>query len=452
MYFKTITIVAIAIIGAFLYLHMQNDGTVEFALSETHIYSVPVTIVLFVGFTAGMVLTILNSLFLDAVKGVKGFRTRREMRRLAEAQENYRKGMESLNAGDFRTARHHLARAVNTRPDEASMVIALSETYVREGGPREALRVLEEGVLKSPGSAGLHLAIAASSEEAGDLFRASRALEDVLRLDPGNPHALKRLRDIKIKEGNWSEAAELEKKVLEGTRDDSGKKREKKLIAGILFEAASRLSDEGRLDAAAAKLKEMSRFNGPFKAADILSADIQFRQGRVTESLMALEEALGRYSDACPVLLKMEEIFIKKSAPEKAIDRYRKEVYTRPADIRVKQLLARLYLRLEMTDDALDELTRVYNESEDDPYTRVLLAEAYLRTGDIEKAAGLFEKSLGLSRDLPPPFVCATCAEPAPEWKGRCPVCGEWNTLEMNTSAAACETEPGTAGKAGEIT
>lgn len=27
-------------------------------------------------------------------------------------------------------------------------------------------------------------------------------------------------------------------------------------------------------------------------------------------------------------------------------------------------------------------------------------------------------------------FVCASCGAEAPRWMGRCPVCGEWNTMQ----------------------
>nr|HPO47165.1 DNA repair protein RadA [Spirochaetota bacterium] len=29
----------------------------------------------------------------------------------------------------------------------------------------------------------------------------------------------------------------------------------------------------------------------------------------------------------------------------------------------------------------------------------------------------------------PSPFVCSACGAPTHKWAGRCPACGEWNTI-----------------------
>ena len=29
-------------------------------------------------------------------------------------------------------------------------------------------------------------------------------------------------------------------------------------------------------------------------------------------------------------------------------------------------------------------------------------------------------------------YRCASCGESAMEWSGRCPACGDWNTVEVN--------------------
>ena len=34
-------------------------------------------------------------------------------------------------------------------------------------------------------------------------------------------------------------------------------------------------------------------------------------------------------------------------------------------------------------------------------------------------------------------FACTSCGHESPKWHGRCPGCGEWNTLAEETRAAA---------------
>ncbi|MFQ5464460.1 MAG: tetratricopeptide repeat protein [Thermodesulfobacteriota bacterium] len=437
MYFKFIILLAILILAGFFYLHTQNPGTVDFVISGAHSYAVPLAVVLFVGFVFGVVLTLLNSLVVDAVRGLRGLKSRRQMRQLAEAQENYAKGAEALASGEIKSARHFLAKAVAARPDDAGPVMALSETYAREGLLKEALDVLEEGALKVPGSAGLHLAIAAASEEAGDLIRSTRALEDVLRLDPGNPRALKKLRDVKVKEGAWTEAAALQKRVLAGARDDPSRARQRALLSAIIYEDAARAAGQGRVDEAASLVREALKADPDNMAADMLSGEISYGRGKLNEAIRTLDMAAAKYREPYPLLLRIEDLYIRKSMPDKAIEGYLKQIYTRPGDMRTRQLLARLYLRLEMADKALEELESLYNESEDDCYTRVLLAEAYLRSGRPERAARLFERALALDRDLSPPFVCSGCGNSRSGWAARCGACGEWNTLRLKAGRGA---------------
>ena len=42
-------------------------------------------------------------------------------------------------------------------------------------------------------------------------------------------------------------------------------------------------------------------------------------------------------------------------------------------------------------------------------------------------------------------FLCSNCGNETPRWQGRCPSCGQWNTLEEYTppqAAAPCSALP----------
>ena len=41
-----------------------------------------------------------------------------------------------------------------------------------------------------------------------------------------------------------------------------------------------------------------------------------------------------------------------------------------------------------------------------------------------------------------PVFVCQECGAQAPKWMGRCPGCGEWNTLQEEPAAALLAIRP----------
>jgi len=213
MYTKILLVVVIIILSAFFYLHTQNPGVVNFVVTKDYTYALPSTLILFVGFFIGVIVAVLNSLLVDAKRAVKELSARREKRLLEQADDNYRRGIEALVKGDTAEARELIEKAIRVRPSDTGRLITLSETYVRENRLKEALKVLENGLAGNSKSIGLLIAVARCSTEAGDESRAARAFAEVLKIDPKNPYALKKLRDHRIETGDWAEAAVLQKTI-----------------------------------------------------------------------------------------------------------------------------------------------------------------------------------------------------------------------------------------------
>ncbi|MBI5642743.1 MAG: hypothetical protein HY954_04635 [Deltaproteobacteria bacterium] len=437
MYTKILLVVVIVILSSFFYLHTQNPGTVTFVVSSEHTYVLPATLLLFAGFFAGVVLAVLNSLLVDAKRAIKDMSARRDKKIITQADDNYRKGTELLVKGDTAGARELIEKALKAKPSDTGMTISLSETYIRENKPKEALSILESGQLNNPASIGVLIALAKCANDSGDTFRASKAYEEVLKIDSKNPYALRKLRDFRIKEGRWSEAASLQKAVVESDFDSAQAANDKKLLTGLLFEAASQSVLEGKLNESISKIKEILKNDDSFMPAHILLGEVMSRQGNVGSAIKVWEKALYKYPDSEPLMLKLEDIYIKESAPDRILEKYQKEIIARPNDVNLRLLLSRLYLRLEMVDNAIEELERLQLEGEDTFYPQILLGEACLRRKQNGKAAHLFQKALGLNREFLPPFFCSHCSHDAKTWTPRCPSCGEWNTLSMSSSLSA---------------
>ncbi len=437
MYTKILLFIIIIILSAFFYLHTQNPAVVTFVVTKDHTYVLPVTLLLFAGFFAGATFTVFNSLLVDARRAVREMRARRERKLVAQAEENYRKGVEALVRGDTAEARGLIEKALKAKPSDTGMVISLSETFLRENKPKEALKALENGFLTNPDSLGILIAIARCSIDSGDAFRAARAFEEVIKLDPKNPYALRKLREFRIKDGQWQEAASLQRTIVECEKDEMLKKKEKRLLTGLLFESASRYVEDGKLNEAVSRVKEVLKNELSFVPAHILLGETLYRQGNVKNAVKVWEKALNKYPNSEPLFLKLEDVYIKESAPEKILEKYKREIIAHPNDTNLRLLLSRLYLRLEMVDNAIEELERLHLEGEDTFYPQVLLGEAYLRRKQGAKAAHLFHKALSLDREFNPPFICSQCGHNAKTCVSRCPACGEWNTLLMNTSLAS---------------
>lgn len=441
MYTKILLVVIIIILSAFFYLHVLNPATVTFVVTAEHTYTVPVTLLLFAAFFAGALLAVFNSLLVDAKRAILEFKSRRAKKLQAEAEANYRKGVDALYQGHTVEARTLIEKAIKTQPADTGMVINLAESYVREGRHREALAALDQGLSGNPNSVGILLAVARHSGEAGDLFRAEKTLSEVLTIDAKNAFALKGLRRIKIKGSNWPEAVQLQKGIVELEADKDGQAREKRLLTGLLYEHACALADAGKSSEAFARLKEVLKNDESFMPGHMLLGELLLKQGNVENAIKVWEKARLKYQNAEPVILRLEDVYLKESAPEKILEKYRKEIFAAPGNINLRLLLARLYLRLEMVDNAIEELERLYQEGEEGYYLLVLLGEAYLRRKQSGKAAHLFQRALNLDREFLPPFKCSECGHAAKAWMPRCGSCGLWNTLSMSRTQSAA-TEP----------
>ncbi|MFQ5737149.1 MAG: tetratricopeptide repeat protein [Thermodesulfobacteriota bacterium] len=436
MYTKILLVIIVCILGAFFYLHTQNPTEVTLVFMQDRSVTFPVTLFIFGGFFLGAFLAVVNSLVVDTRRYFRDVKARRERKAAEAAEENYHRGVELLVKGDTAGARGVIEKAIATKPADAGMIISLSETYARENRPSEALRVLEKGYLENPNSIGILVATARSAAASGDEARAARAYEEVVKLDPKNSFALKKLRDYKMKTGDWAKAAALQKAVLECERDEEAKDGGRRLLNGLLYEAAAKRYGEGSYEDALSVVKEVIKNNEDFLPAHVLHGEILYGQGNTSGAVKVWEKALQMFPNAEPFILKLEEVFLKESAPEKILEEYQKEIIAHPADTNLRLLLSRLYLRLEMIDNAIEELERLHQEGVDSFYSRILLGEAYMRRKLDGKAAELFQKALGLDREFVPPFVCSHCGHNVAAWAPRCPSCGEWNTLLMAISSA----------------
>lgn len=431
MYTKILLVFIIVILSAFFYLHTMNPGNLNYAVSSTSVYEMPATMLLFMGFFAGVVVAVLNSLLVDARRAWLEMQSRKEKKFLAQADDNYKKGTEMLVKGETAGAREMIEKALKAKPGDTGMIISLSETYMRENRPSEAVKILESGFLGNSSSIGILNSLARCAAESGDTMRATKAMEEVVKLDPKNLYALRRLRDFRIKESLWSDAADLQKKIVESEKDETTRKKEKRLLTGLLFEAASRACSDGKLSDALIRLKEVLRNDDTFMPAHVLLGDVLSRQGNAANAIKVLEKARAKFPKSEALILRLEDIYIGESAPEKILEKYKKEIHASPNDYNLRLLLARLYLRLEMVDDAIEELEALANEGVEGYYHSVLLGEAYLRRKQTSKAAHLFQKALAIDREYSPAFVCSSCAAAAHAWTPRCASCGEWNAMAM---------------------
>ncbi len=435
---KFIFFLAIIALSSFFYLYIENPGNVTVVFSSSYNYTLPLVLVLFLSFLTGVFLMGLDSIISDTMRSLKAKKARKAARAVEEAKETYRKGLEEMARENFKGAREHIEKALLSLPGDLAMTLALAETFMSEGQAHEAIDALETELFHNPTSVVILTALGKAARAAGENDRASRAFEEILSIDKGNKYAIKELREIKINEGAWQEAAALEERLLEGHKKgwfrssvtDYGK------LPGLLYEQASLSFEAGDLDKAEEILKETLKKDDTFVPAQVLFGDVYSKKYGAYEGHSVWEKAYKKSPGSAVLLLRIEDYQIGQSAPDKMIELYDKELAARPDDININILRGRFYLRIEMIDKAVDELEGLAARGKDSYYSKILLATAYFRQDRHTRAADLFREAINIDMlHTPPSFTCSQCSTTFGQWYGRCSFCGEWNTLHMNPDA-----------------
>jgi lipopolysaccharide biosynthesis regulator YciM len=441
MYSRIILFLLVIILFAFLYLNSVNPEEGNFMVTKDWTFAMPVTVLVFLGFFSGMVLAVLNSLFVDARRAIKDIRARREKKLVNQSEANYRRGTEELLRGNPHKARQLLTKALEANQQDIDILLSLAKANMEDKRPQEAVKVLEAGLLKDPGNMEVLSAVAKNSLSIGDTYKAVKTFKEMLDRDPTSPFALKGLRDLRVEQDEWEEAAQLQRRHVSRGRNGEDLAKDKELLAALLYESAVTCMKDGNLDEAAEKAKEALENDDAFIPAHILIGDVQYSKGNSADAIKVWEKAYDRYHDVA-FFLRLEDMYLRESDPQKILDRYEKAIKARPGEVNLRLLLSRLYLRLEMVDDAIEELERIGSEGEEGFYQRILLGEAYSRREQGSKAANLLKSALGLDKELPSPFRCSWCNHSAVQWRSRCPGCKRWNTFRMSTDFSPALTSP----------
>ncbi|MEI6153858.1 MAG: hypothetical protein WCQ90_07210, partial [Deltaproteobacteria bacterium] len=96
----------------------------------------------------------------------------------------------------------------------------------------------------------------------------------------------------------------------------------------------------------------------------------------------------------------------------------------------VSFLYARLCLRLEMIDEAIDMLNILFAEGLDFKGLHKAMAEAYIHRGEMENAVEEFRKAFP-AEHVYIPFICTNCQAKKVEWVNFCENCNSWDTVSV---------------------
>ncbi len=419
----------ILFLAFFIYFSGINPQDVTIFLYADHSITTSAAIMVIgciaVGLAGGVIANAYNLLTYK----MKNVSNNRRVKRDKEVTTNYREGMVRLLSGDLKRASALLKKALERDPARLEIYLAIASVHIQEGDSEKAVSVLVNAREKEPKSFEILFKLATTYEELGQNAEAGKVYEEILEIEATNRKALRSLRDLQMKQGLWKEALDLQKRVLKAAAGSKRLKEEQGKQLYLRYEVARQGLEEskGQSKADLKELRDVIKTAPDFAPARVSLGDALRSQGKTEEASQVWLEGYKAKGKGV-FLARLEDMYMTAEDPTTLLSIYRSVSNERSEDLMFRLFFGKVYLRLEMVDEALEQLRAIENTGVDAPQLRLLLGEAHRRRGRMDEAISEYQKALGLDPHLKLGFVCESCQTPSKDWVSRCPKCGTWDS------------------------
>ncbi|MGQ9508399.1 MAG: tetratricopeptide repeat protein [Thermodesulfobacteriota bacterium] len=431
MWVKLLLIMILIIISLFCWLSLINPLDVEFHFFG-QIISTNLSTLMITSFVLGALLVFISTLTRDARRAIKEYRQSRKKKREETLREELNRGKEYFLSGDFQKAKTYFVEILKKDPFQIDLYQSLSEIALKEKKEGEALQWLEKARLFDPKNIDLLLMEADIYQRMNRWEEALQTLNRITRLDENNLKALKRLREIYHRTQRWEEALQIQRSILKLIKEKKAEREEKLYLLGLQYERARELSQQGgkSLEEALKATKDLIREDKHFQPGFLLLGQIYCRMGKENSARKVWRKSFKRFHSIL-FLLRLEELYLREGDPSGLLHLYQEAIAENPQNWILSFFYAKLCLRLEMLDEALEVIQEISLRKKDLPALHRLLAELYIHKKDFSRAAQEFEKTFELSGTPYFPFICNVCKRELKEWEAFCPQCQHWNTYSI---------------------
>ncbi len=424
---------ALALVAILAAVGMQNQPLLAHPVRLSSTASIPLWAAMLGAFLSGLLVFVLlfilrgSTDLLDRVKMLQGRRAGRAV------DEIYSRGMEAVLEGREEKALEHFQAILSRDPEHL-------QALVKAGAVLRTLKKLPEAVemhkrahrLRESALEPLY-ELVKDYESLDQIAKARVVLNRIIQLRPRRAlSAYRKLRKYAMNEGDWARAWELQG-LIENQMEKTPHKleAERRYSVGIRYEMAGAAARDGREKDALNALRRITRAEPSFIPAHVRLGEILrgMRQGAQAVRVWA---AGWDHTNAPVFLTAIEEYFLSEESPEEAIEALRQAADRSRRDFLPRFALARLYMRLEMIDEAFREFNALASRA-----TGSITMHAYVglvreRRGEHAAAVSEYRSVLDQLELLKQQYRCQLCEERYEAWADRCRVCGEWNQVALD--------------------
>jgi tetratricopeptide (TPR) repeat protein len=428
MKYKIFVILFLLCLLFYFYISSLNPDNVKFYYGGGKSFETSVADFVVFSFVFGVIFSIILSLFFDVKKAFAGWREERKGKRKEEFRELFEKAKSYDLKGDREKAVEYLNRVIRRAPDMEETYLFLADLYGSMNEYGKAVDVLNLATMNMGKKETILLSTVQMRLAQRDTSKIEGELKEILKINEMNFDALRLLRDHYLSKKNWGDAFEMQKRLRKYVKTDAESRR----YLGIWYEKVNDLFGndmQGNAESIMSQLKEIIGEDKRFVPAYILLAELYKRTGKLNEAARVYDRGYSKTGHVI-FLLRMEDLYIDRGDPEVILKIYTRILDVSPKDYLITFLYARLCLRLEMIDEAIDMLNALLAEGTEFSGLHRAMAEAYVHRGEMEMAVQEFRSAFPMGQ-VYIPFKCDTCQSQKESWRGFCDVCYDWNTVNV---------------------
>ena len=413
---------------AYLYISYLNPDNVKLYVGNGRYYEATVATYVAASFVLGVIISILASFFTDARKGFTKWRRERQERQRSEARDLFEKAKILEMRGETEKAVDYYNRVIKASPDMDEPYLLLAGMHTDRGEFERARQILDMANARLGVKEALLFARVKVDRGQNDLDAVERDLKEILKINEASLEAMVMLRDLYTDRRRWGEAHDVEKRVKKQLRTPEEEQR----LTGLRYEAARERfekEDEKLYEQILKDVREIIDGDKRFIPAYVLAAEVQMRMGKFNDAGRMYGRGFAKTGHVI-FLKKMEELYLGRDEPGVILKIYRRLLDVAPKNQLLVFLYARLCLKLEMIDEAIDCLKALLAEEKEFRGLHRAMAEAYRHRGQLEAAVEEFSKAFPMD-DVYIPFYCERCQSVKEAWTAFCGYCRRWNTVNI---------------------
>ncbi len=417
-------IVAILIYG---YLHELNPTSVTVRFTPASGFEIGLTYLVFLSMLAGAFLVTLLVGVRETKHRILNWRNARLRRREEKVESLYREGTHAFLSKRTAEAIELFQKALALDPDHTNSLLWLGNVHRVEKNYPEAIRLHRSALGTEERNVEVLLALAKDLECAKRFEEALQTLQEVLRLDQANLTAQMYRRDLYIRLEKWSDALEIQERLMKANLSEQDQRTESQLLVGLTYEVGRQLLERGHPDKARHYFRAAIKRDKNFLPAYVGLGDILVHEGKSKQAAEILEKVYLKTRNVI-ILHRLEELYLEMGEPGEILRIYQEAIQHDPQNPVLKFYMGKLYYRLEMIDEAFNLLSTLEGPQDQTSDFHKIMANLYLRKQQVEEAVDELKKALAFRKRVVVPYACTHCRFESIEWSGRCRQCGLWNT------------------------